>query len=141
VYPALRYVGMMKCYSEFKRNGRDVLSDIKESLRVCRRSGKLTARQVADKQSSFFKDVHTQKYRVSKQSNESAIKLAKQCGINTSHLNLYHALHGIKRLVEDSPTYFSVDEDESIIDALRMLSKAERSLETTRDMLRSWMGL
>jgi len=141
VYPALRHTGMMKCYSEFKHNGGDVLSDMKECLRTCKRSGKLAARQVADQQSPIFTDMHTRKYRVSKQSNEGAIDLAKSCGINTSHLNLYHALHGLKRLVENSPTYFLGDEYESIEDALRHLRKAENAISANRDMLRAWMGI
>ena len=142
VYPALRYTGKMQCYSEFKRNHGNVFSDIKEYTRICKRSGKLSVRRVADAQLPCFTDVRTKKYRVSKQDSERAIKISRMCGVATSHLNLYFALTGLKRLVADTPKYFSDgDEDESVVDALRLLTKANDSLETRRDMLRAWMGL
>ena len=141
VYPALRYIGYNRCYNAFKANEGDVFSEIEEFIRQLKVSRDLDKMRQAQQQSTIFVDVRTRKYRVSKQTSVIAVKQAESSGINTSHLNLYHALHGVKILVEYEADYFSMKDDAVIEDALRMLNRAERSLEHRRKHLMVWAEL
>lgn len=141
IYPALRYIGYNRCYNAFKANGGDVFSEINEYVRQCKGSRDLDKMRAAQQQVYIFVDVHTKKYRVNKQTSVIAVKQAESGGINTSHLNLYHALHGIKILVEYEPEYFSMREDAAFDDALRVLYRADKSLESRRKHLEAWTAI
>lgn len=141
VYPALRYIGYNRCYNALKANEGDVFSEIKECLQRCMVSRDLDKMRAAQEKTTIFVDVRTRKYRVSKQTSVIAVKQAESGGINTSHLNLYHALHGVKVLVEYEAEYFSMRDDAVVEDALRVLYRADKSLESRRRHMEIWAGM
>jgi|LGVF01.2.fsa_nt_gb hypothetical protein len=141
VYPALRYIGYNRCYNAFKANEGDVFSEIEGYIRQCKISRDLDKMRAAQQQVSFFVDVRTRKYRVNKQTSVIVVKQAESSGINTSHLNLYHALHGVKVLVEYEAEYFSMRDEPVIEDALRVLRRADNSLESRRKHMMVWAEL
>ena len=137
VYGALRHVGQMKCYSDFKRNGTDVFAEIAEYTNQCGKSLDIDKMRVAEQQQPIFVDVHTMKQRVDKVVYKTITDFAVLCGINTSHLNLYHALHGLKRLCENDPVYFSVRDVPVFRRALERLSDVDKSLEKRRIIMKA----
>lgn len=141
VYPALRYIGYNRCYNAFKQNDGDVFSEIESFIRRCKVSGDIDKMRAAQSKATVFVDVKGKKYRVSKQTAVIATKQAESSGLNTSHLNLYHALHGVKTLVEYEPDYFVMSENPVIEDALRVLRRADKSLESRRKHMEVWAGL
>lgn len=142
VYPALRTLGYNKCYHEMKlARGEDVFSDIGRFVSVCRASGDTSKMLVGQKKIELFVDVKTKKYRVTKSVHEVAIKQAKQGGVNTSHLNLYHVLHGLTVLIENEPTYSLMIEYPVVMNALGRLNDADKSLMCHRAMIEAVAGL
>lgn len=141
VYPALRYLGYNRCYNAFKTNGSDVFSETEELLRGCMVSHDLDKMRMAQQQAPIFVDVRTKKYRVSKTVSVIVVKQAESSGLKTSHLNLYHALQGVKVLVEYEAEYFSMKDDTVVDDALRVLYRADKSLESRRKQLKAWLAI
>lgn len=142
-YPALCDLGRDRCYHEFKRNdNRDVFSDITEMVSIGKRSVDSPSKRAAARTPmSIFDDVHTTKFRTTKQTLAIAVDHAKEIGIRTSHLNLYHALVGLKYLVENEPDYILLAEKTLFVDALRPLIKADRILNERRELLQVWMAI
>lgn len=137
VYGALRHVGEMKCYSEFKQYGTDVFAEIAEYTDQCGMSFDTDKMRAADQQHPVFIDVYTVKHRVDKVIHKTITDFAVSCGINTSHLNLYHALYGLKRLCENDPVYISARDVPIFRKALERLSEVDNSLEMRRNIMRA----
>lgn len=141
-YPALCDLGRDRCYHAFKRDGGDVFSDIAKMVSIGKRAIDSPSKRAAARTPvSIFNDVRTEKFRTSKQTLAIAVEHAKGRGIRTSHLNLYHALTGLKYLVENEPEYILLAEKPLIEDALRPLQKADIILEERRAQLQSWMAI
>ena len=136
VYPALVIVGRDICYSEFKKNHGSVFTEIKDCVRACMMSKDQDKRRMAQQESKIFVDVTTKKYRVSKETNKRSMDESSSAGINTSHLNLYYALKGLERLVENDGTYILLRDDIDIDDALERLYRTDKSLEHRRNMMK-----
>lgn len=128
VYPALRLIGYNKCYHEYKLNGTDIFSDIHTLVNKCMLSFDYDDMKFASESRPFFDDVKTKVYRVNKSVAAVVVTRAKQCGIRTSDLNLYHALQGLKLLVENDIEYIEICNKEIVADSLIRLVKADKSL-------------
>lgn len=140
VYQALRMLGYNKCYHEMKMKG-DIFSQIGEIVKVCKVSGDTGKMLVAQKKVELFVDVKTKKYRVTKSMYEVAIKQAGKGGINTSHLNLYHVLHGLKVLIENEPDYILMADIPIVKNALERLYDADNNLVCHKAMIEAVAGL
>lgn len=135
VYPALRLLGYNHCYHEYKLNGSDIFSDIHTLVAKCATSFDNDAMWFASKGHSFFVGAHTKVYKVHRQTVAIVVKRAAECGVKTSNLNLYHALRGLKLLVENEPDYILLKDKNIFADSLGVLDKADKSLLKQRRVL------
>jgi hypothetical protein len=129
VYPSLRMIGYNWCYHDLKSNMGDVFSEIEERIRT----SDMVLNYDAMMQSETPRDFITTKmyrrvYRVTKPVREVALKQAEPCKIKTSDLNLYHAMSGLKVLIDNEPDFILLRENEIVEDVMRVLRRSERSL-------------
>lgn len=136
VYMALCTLGRDRCCSEFQTNGSDVFTDISRLMSVGRRAVddplkmKITRTHVP-----IFDDIHTKKFRTSKQILAKSVDRANECAVKTSHMNLYYTLVGVKYLVENDPDYILFADTPLFTDVLRPLLKVDKILSKRRDMI------
>lgn len=135
VYPALRYIGYNMRYHTMRLNGGDVFTEIKEFVRRFRSSMDRDMLLTVSSGTPIFHDVKMKKVRVSKQTSTITIDDAADAGIRTSDLNLYLALTGLKTIVENEPYYILHRSDDLIVDVLRILNKADKSLLHRKETL------
>lgn len=140
VYPALRMIGHNRCYHEYKLNRRDVFSDIHALVEKCKLSFDYDAMEFASTPSSFFNGVKTKVYRVDKRVSAIAVKRAEECGVRTADMNLYHALYGLKTLVEREPDYILLADNAIVVDSLKVLDRADKSLLLQKRFLEAVLG-
>lgn len=137
VYDALRHVGQMKCYSEFKHKGTDVFVEIAKYTEQCGMSWDADKMRAAERQHPVFVDVYTVKHRVDAPVHKAITDFAVLCGINTSHLNLYYALYGLNSLCRNEPAYFSASGVPIFRKALERLSEVNKSLMMRRNIMKA----
>ena len=142
VYMGLCAVGRDKCYSAYKHNGnRDVFTQITKYVSEGRKSFNASKRAVARTDIPIFNDVHSKKFGTSVDEAGLVHKIAGAWRIQTSHLNLYHALTGLKYVVGNEPDYIEVSH-ESLFDVpLQKLTSANMTLNERAEMLHAWMGI
>lgn len=142
VYMGLCAVGRDKCYSAYKHNGnRDVFSKIAKYVSEGRRSMSASKRREARTNIPIFNDVHTQKLGTSIDEAGLVHKISGAWRIQTSHLNLYHALTGLRYIVGNEPDYIKISH-ESLFDVpLQKLTSANIRLNERNEMLGRWMGI
>jgi hypothetical protein len=136
VYPALRYIGYNTCYHQMKLNGGDVFIDIANLVKTETLTLNYDVMMRTDIQRRFINaNVYNKVYKVTEQIKTIALDQADECEIRTSDLNLYHAMHGFKVLVDNEPEFFMIAENEIVDDVLRVLERTERSLSKYKDDL------
>lgn len=129
VYPALRQLGDDRCYHLMKVNRGDVFTDVTEMLDMESSRLDYDVMMRIDETRRFINaNVHSKVYKVTAQTQTVALKLANGAGIRTSELNLYHAMHGLKVLIENEPQFQMLEENEIVVDVMNVLGRAERSL-------------
>lgn len=142
VYLALRKIGADACYSEFKRNhNKDVFSEIAYLLKV--ESAQLTydvMMRSDDYRKIITADTKSKVYNVDDQTSTIVVGMADGAGIRTSELNLYHAMRGLKVLIENEPQFSLIADNEIIEDVMSVLGRAERGLIAYRDDLMRLKG-
>ena len=142
VYLALRKIGGDACYSEFKRNhNSDVFSEIAYLLKV--ESACLdydVMMRSDDTRKIITADTKSKGYKVDDQTSTIVGGMADGAGIRTSELNLYHAMHGLKVLIENEPQFSLMRDNEIIDDVMSVLGRTERSLIAYRDDLQRLRG-
>ena len=132
VYSSLRYIGEMKCYSDYRQNGSDVFSEINKYTDICAKSFDIDKMLAVQRSHPIFVDVRTVKHRVNKVVHKIMMDFSVECGIQTSHLNLYHAMHGLKVLCENDIVY-SVARDVPVFEkVLDRISDVDKSLNARR---------
>lgn len=142
VYTGLCAIGRDKCYSVYKHNGnRDVFSKIAGYVSEGRKSLNASKRAVARTDITIFNDVHSTKYGSSIDEAGLVHKIAGAWRIQTSHLNLYHALTGLKYVTENEPDYIEVSDDPLFDVPLQKLTRANMTLNERNEMLQAWMGI
>lgn len=143
VYTGLCYLGRKRGYHAYMQNGkRDIFGDIAELVRIGRTSLNAAKMTAANTPINLF-DMHlrTEKLGTSVDENGLLKKLAGSWRIQKSHLNLYHALTGLKYIVEDEPEYILVRDNPVIDDPLRLLTRANMRLNDQKAMLQAWMAI
>lgn len=129
VYPSLRVIGYNWCYHDFKSNIGDVFSEIEERIRTSDSVLNYDAMMQSETPREFIATKTNRKvYRVTKQVREVTLKQSEPCKIRTSDLNLYHAMSGLKVLIENEPDFIMLRENEIVEDVMRVLWRSERSL-------------
>lgn len=141
VYPALGMIGYNWCYHDFKSNMGDVFSDISSMLNTLRVTRDRDVLLAASTDFQLFTDVRSMQYRVTRAVNEVALKQATESGVKTSDLNLYHALHGLKVIIENEPAYIFENTHPIIDEALRTLRRADKSLLYRQKSLKALMTI
>lgn len=138
VYLSLRKLGSDRCYSEFKRNhNADVFSEIAALRKIesaCLNYDVMMRSE--DTRRFIAADTKSKVYKVDDQVSTIVGGMADDAGIRTSELNLYHAMHGLKVLIENEPQFDMIAENEIVEDVLNVLNRAERSLVAYRDDLK-----
>lgn len=142
VYPGLRKIGEDRCHHEYRRNNnRDVFTETAKLLRTGRKSLNASKRAAARVSVPIFNDVHTKKFRVHSDTLGRSVDKATDCSIQTSHLNLYYTLTGLKYICENAPDYIEV-RDEPLFDVpLQKLTQTNVMLNERKEMLQAWMGI
>jgi hypothetical protein len=142
-YPALCNIGRDRCYHEFKRSGeRDVFTDLADVMTIGRRAIDSPEKRRAVRNSTpIFNDVHTSKFRTTKQTLAIAVEHTKKCGIKTSHMNLYYTLVGLKYLVENESDYILLADKTLFKRALLPLVEANEILDERKHLLQVWMAI
>jgi len=135
VYPALRLLGYNKCYHKYKTDGSDVFSDIHILTSRCATSFDMDAMWFASKGHSFFIETTMKVFRVHKQTATIAVKRANECSIRTADLNLYHALYGLKVLMENEPEYILLRDKNIFTSSMKVLDNANKSLSKQKSIL------
>ena len=142
VYTALRTLGAKRCYHEYRRNNNhDVFSEIAKLVKAGKTSRNFSKREAAQVNVMIFSDVHTKKFGSSRQDVKIANSSAGAWRIQTSHLNLYYALTGLKYIVENEPAHIDLRDDPLFDDPLRVLTKANMRLNDRKEYLQVWMGI
>lgn len=142
VYPALRKLGSDRCYNEFKRNhNTDVFSEITNLLRIESACLDYDVMMRSDDSRKII-TTHTASkvYNVDDQTATIVGGMADGAGIRTSELNLYHAMHGLKVLIDNEPEFSLIADNEIIDDVMSVLGRTERSLIAYRDDLQRQRG-
>lgn len=140
VYLALRMIGYNMCYHEAKENGGDIFSDLTELIDVCSKSIDRATMRISSENYTIFDDVKDKPYRILKTVNAVIKKQSIECGIKTADINLYHALRGLKVLVDNEPDYILLADAEVFVDALRPLQRANKSLLLRKAILTAVVG-
>lgn len=143
VYTGLCKLGRVRCYHEYRVNGNhDVFSDISKLIMTGKTSLSESKRNVANTPTLIFDNhLHTKKFGISIDDYGLIKKLSDNWMVRMSHLNLYHALTGLKHIVDNEPDYILIRDEPIIDDPLRVLSKANRMLNDRRTMLKAWMTI
>lgn len=140
VYPALRLIGYNKCYHKYKTDGSDIFSDIHTLTSRCATSFDKDAMWFASRGHSFFIETTMKVFRVHKQVATIATKRANECSIRTVDLNLYHALYGLKVLMENEPEYILLRDKNIFASSMIMLDNANKSLLKQKSILEIIVG-
>ena len=142
VYTGLCKVGRDKCYSAYKHNSnRDVFTDIAKHISTGRKSLNASKRAAARTNIHIFNDVSTKKFGVHDDDAGLVHRIAGAWRVQTSHLNLYHALTGLKYIMENEPDYILL-RDEPLFDVpLQKLTMANIMLNERSELLKAWMGI
>lgn len=142
VYTGLCAIGRDKCYSAYKHNNnRDVFTGIAKYVSEGRKSLNASKRREARTNIPIFNDVHTQKLGTSIDEAGLVHKISGAWRIQTSHLNLYHALTGLKYITENEPYYIEVRDNPLFDVPLQKLIMANMTLNERNEMLQRWMGI
>jgi len=129
VYPALRMIGYNQCYHNMKINLGDVFTNIIKLIKSSEAILDYDVMMRTDVKRTFINtDTYTKVYKVNDQVKAIALETADNAEIRTSDLNLYHAMHGLKVLVENEPDFISKKDNEIIQDVLKILNRSDRSL-------------
>jgi hypothetical protein len=131
VYPGLRLLGYNWCYNEKMSNsGDDVFTEIAELRRTSDVILDYTSMTLSIETRTLIDGSLNRKlFRVAKPVQKLAIDCADSVGIRTSELNLYHAMYGVKVLVENEPDYILLRENEIIEDVMRVLRRTDQTLD------------
>jgi hypothetical protein len=142
VYPALRRIGQERCYHAYRVNGnRDVFSETAKYLSIGRRSLDPMKQEAVRVSAPIFNDVHTKKFSSSRQAVKISADSSTEWKIQTSHLNLYHALTGLQYVVINEPDHAEIMDEPIFDDPLRVLRKANMRLNGRKEQLKAWMGI
>jgi hypothetical protein len=130
VYPGLRLLGYNWCYNEKMSNfGEDIFTQIAELRRTSEVTLNYTSMILSTGTRTIIDGLLNRKlFRVAKPVQKLAIDCADSAGIRTSELNLYHAMYGVKVLVENEPDYILLRENEIVDDAMRVLHRTDQTL-------------
>jgi hypothetical protein len=142
-YLGLAVIGLDRCYHEYKANNDyDIFTDIGDMVKVGMLAiGNLSLMGVASESIELFHDVKVVKLHTTRQAAKITSDLAKDYGIRTSNLHLYHSLKGLEYIVNNEQPYINQQDEPLFEDALRPLRRADRLLEGRRDLLKAWMGI
>lgn len=142
VYTGLCAIGRDKCYSAYRHNGnRDVFSEIAKYVSIGKTSMNMAKQEFADVSVPLFDYVDYKKLGTSIDESGLVGKIAGKWKIQKSHLNLYHALTGLKYITENEPTYIEARDQPLLDDPLRVLTTANMKLNNRRDVLQALMGI
>jgi len=140
VYPALRKIGYDARWNNKCKEHGDIFTDLDELVKRCETSRDRDLKLMVKRRAPLFVDVRSIKVRVPSQIEGVAVDDADNAGLSMSHLNLYLVLLGVKTLVDNEPTWILRRDDDDILDVLRVLQKADKSLLHQRKMLTGVLG-
>lgn len=130
VYGGLRLLGYNRCYNKMKSNfGADVFTEITRLVDDAESRLSYTNMMRTEIARGFIDVTMTRKnYRVKADVKKVALDTADAVGIRTAELNLYHAMHGVRVLIENEPDFILIRENEIITDVMQVLTRADQGL-------------
>lgn len=129
VYAAFRMRGYNIRYSNWKYDVPDVLYELQEHVQQCRRSYNKELMDFASHNEVLFKNAKSDVFQIENSKIGEAQKDSKKCGIRVSDLNLYNALVGFERFVENDPYYIEKRGQWLIDDCMNVLQSARHKLK------------
>ena len=137
VYPALNIVGRDKVYNQFKIDGSDIFSDIKE-LRERRFNLSYSSMIEMDEVKRFIPTtVDSVTQRVTRSTKRRAQDIADDAGIRTSELNLYFVMYGMRTIIEVEPQLMYLADNEIVNHIMGVLRESEDNLQRYCKSLKS----
>jgi len=135
IYPALRMIGYNWRYHDMKNGNPDALYGMGERVQTCMISADPGLVSYVSHSKGLFTGTRSVQYRMIRESMGIAMDDADDAGVTLSELNLFNALEGLTRLVENSTTYRDLRDNLFFDETLTMFSFIKRRLIAKRDTI------
>ena len=137
VYPVLNIIGRDKVYNQFKIDGADIFSDIKE-IREHKFDLSYSSMVDMDEVKRFIPTtIDSKTKRVTRSTKRRAQDIAEDAGIRTGELNLYFVMYGMRTVIKVEPQLMHLADNEIVMTILRVLRESESNIQRYYDDMRS----
>ena len=125
IYPALRLIGYNDRYHQFKLTGSDLIEDRSSLIQRSILSMNDGIINIVADHKDIFRETTKKVHRINRNAVAIANKTSDRCRIRVSDLNLYHALCGLRMLVDIEPDYILLQDKERFVASMAKLNRFE----------------